>query len=197
MRWDTSKERQTEINRKAGKRTRFTRLVVQGSGLWSLVKMNLMVYGLDLTSVLQLTDIFLLIALQFSLQRSSPWRSALAQSNRRLLEFEEKSRHQSLWHFFKCEQILSGGTVREEIRPVISARACSGLDVCNATSSFQSKNVKLCSGQWRFKIHNWRSTCHIELLDDVFFWQRKKKCESSVPAWWMAKNICCNILQIL
>lgn len=44
MRWDTSNERQTEINRKAGKRTRFTQLVVQGSGLWSVVKMNLMVW---------------------------------------------------------------------------------------------------------------------------------------------------------
>lgn len=94
---------------------RFTLLVVQGSGLRWVVKINLVVYGLDLRSVLQLTDIFLVIALQFSLQRSSLWRSAFAQSNRRLLEFEEKSSHQSLWHFFKCEQILSGGTVQEEI----------------------------------------------------------------------------------
>lgn len=27
-------------------------------------------------------------------------------------KFEEKSSHQSLWHFFKCEQVLSGGTVQ-------------------------------------------------------------------------------------
>lgn len=35
---------QREINRIAGKRTGFTKIVVQGSGLWSVVKMNLMVW---------------------------------------------------------------------------------------------------------------------------------------------------------
>lgn len=171
--------------------TGFTRLVIQGSGLWSVVKMNLMVWiWITLFSGHILLPI---IARQPSLQRSSPRKSAFALSNRRLLEFEEKSSHRSLWHFFRCEQILSGGTVQEENYSVISAPVCSGVDVCHFLVPMNECETRF----WASKVQYPQLKKY--LSHSVIKWRfflAEKKGKGSVPVWWMVKNISCNILQL-
>lgn len=122
----------------------FSQLVVQQSGFWSVVKRNPMVYGLDLNCLLQLT--YFSSHCSFQAHRGLH----LPPSNRRLYEFKEKSSHQSLWHFFKCEQILSGGTVEEENCSVISDPSCSGVDICHFLVPMNKCKTRF----WASKVQN-------------------------------------------